>query len=103
MTTFKQFLIEMDDLDFFVRMMEKASDMRPPPRVDAYYDGTQHYGIGMGNVRTNTSGDVFIDYMAWSNDNTLVPATLSIHREDIDGFTIEKDVEGKPTLVYHKP
>lgn len=103
MQTFKQFLAEMNDLGFFVRMMQRASGMRPPPRVDAYYDGVQHFGISMANVRPNTGGDVFIDYMKWDNDNRLIPATLCIHREDIDGFTIEKDVEGKPTLVYHKP
>ena len=92
MITFKQFLVEMDDLTFLVRAIDAASKGTPRLRLDCDYDGWRHEGFVEG-ARANDDRTAYVDYKMWSsNEQSYVPATMSIYSEDSEGFTIEKDV-----------
>lgn len=102
MKTFKRFLREMNEVEFFVSVLNAALKKNSQLRLEAHYDGAMHEGI-IEEARVNNEHNCIIDYKMWSDsEQAWIPAVLFVYTEDLDDFTIDKDSEGREALVYEK-
>ena len=89
MTSFKQFLTEVMDSEFLVKLIKKKQ-ATSPLYLQGYYSGG-HYEEGKiespeyDGVSVNSGGGIDIEFRVWSEDeHTFVPAVLSIHKDDVE-------------------
>lgn len=88
MKTLRQFLLEFD-ADFLVSMIGKTLAVQSPLYMTFYYNGIYEEGFIEDVPTVNDAGDIFLEFRTWSSDeNTYVPAGLTIDRDDVDKFYI---------------
>lgn len=108
-TTFKQWLSEQTDsglmdMPLLCKLINaKVKQMAPQrPYIFCEYDGVLHEGF-IENAHINNDFSMMVDYKKWSEDeNTFIPAIMSIYEEDVDLFYFGQ-YDGRKTLMCKHP
>lgn len=99
MLTFKQFLAEVMDSQFFAKLLNIAGS-KPGQRlyVHCNYNDIEHEGFFEDVVVVKSTGAVVVSYKRWSEGMAdYVPTVLTIPERDIELFYIGDyiDMDGK--------